>query len=141
MYIQPHLNGLRPDLVLLNLKVGIAGYEIKDWSPTTIRRSIGWDRTIRNPSNQTCRYKDEILELYCPRLHDRLERAAKQAITAGLIFTKVDQAEVVQILSHHPLSNMRKYLRYYHLVCSDNLEEKSQRDFPERATQVFFHYV
>lgn len=40
MYIQLHLNELRPDLALLNLKVGIAGYEIKDWSSTTIRRSI-----------------------------------------------------------------------------------------------------
>ena len=47
------------------------------------------DRTIRNSINQIRRYEDEILELYCPRLNDRLGRAAKQAITAGLIFTKV----------------------------------------------------
>ena len=32
MYIQPHLNGLRPDLVLLNPYAGIAVFEIKDWS-------------------------------------------------------------------------------------------------------------
>ena len=115
MYIQPHLNGLRPDLVLLNLKVGIAVYEIKDWSPTIIRRSIEWDRTIRNPASQICRYKDEILELYCPRLHDRIGCAAIQVITADLIFTKVNQAKVVQILSHHPPSDMQKYLRYYPL--------------------------
>lgn len=32
IYIQPHLNGLRPDIVLLNPKVGIAVFEVKDWN-------------------------------------------------------------------------------------------------------------
>lgn len=31
LYLQPHLNGLRPDIVLLHPKKGIAVYEIKDW--------------------------------------------------------------------------------------------------------------
>jgi len=44
MYIQPHLNGLRPDLVLLNPYAGIAVFEIKDWSLNTLHSSIkyGW---------------------------------------------------------------------------------------------------
>ena len=32
IYIQPHLNGLRPDFMLLHPKNGIAVYEVKDWS-------------------------------------------------------------------------------------------------------------
>lgn len=32
IYIQPHLNGLRPDFVLLNPNVGIAVFEVKDWN-------------------------------------------------------------------------------------------------------------
>ncbi len=32
IYIQPHMNGLRPDFVLLNPNVGIAVFEVKDWS-------------------------------------------------------------------------------------------------------------
>ena len=35
IYIQPPLNGLRPDFVLLNPKFGIAVFEVKDWSSTT----------------------------------------------------------------------------------------------------------
>ena len=31
IYLQPHLNGLRPDIVLLSPKIGIAVFEIKDW--------------------------------------------------------------------------------------------------------------
>ncbi len=32
IYVQPFLNGLRPDFVLLNPAVGIAVFEVKDWS-------------------------------------------------------------------------------------------------------------
>ena len=31
IYVQPHLNGLRPDFVLLNRRVGIGVFEVKDW--------------------------------------------------------------------------------------------------------------
>jgi hypothetical protein len=37
IYIQPHLNGLRPDFVLLNPDVGIAVFEVKD-SQTMCKR-------------------------------------------------------------------------------------------------------
>jgi len=30
--IQPHLNGLQPEFVLLNPDVGIAVFEVKDWN-------------------------------------------------------------------------------------------------------------
>src|SRR6187399_1617379 len=31
IYVQPHLNGLRPDIVLLHPGVGVAVFEVKDW--------------------------------------------------------------------------------------------------------------
>ena len=34
IYYNPHLNGVRPDFVLLNPSVGIAVYEVKDWRLT-----------------------------------------------------------------------------------------------------------
>ena len=121
MYIQPHLNGLRPDLVLLNPVVGIAVYEIKD-------DVIKSDRTIQNPFNQIKHYKEEILELYCPRLNDRFGHSANQAITAGLIFTKVPQAEVDRYRS----DGTNQYPAYYPLAGSDSLAEGNMNVlFPE----------
>src|SRR5689334_20760476 len=32
IYVQPHLNGLRPDFVLLHPSIGIAVFEVKDWN-------------------------------------------------------------------------------------------------------------
>ena len=51
MYIQPHLNGLRPDLVLLNPYAGIAVFEIKDWSLNTLQYSIKYNWVTQSPIN------------------------------------------------------------------------------------------
>lgn len=51
MYPQPHLNKLVTYLILLNLKVNITVFEIKNRSPNTIRRSIEENQTIQNPVN------------------------------------------------------------------------------------------
>ena len=37
IYVQPHLNGLRPDKVLLHPRVGVAVFEIKDWDLRAMR--------------------------------------------------------------------------------------------------------
>ena len=36
IYVQPHLNGSRPDFILLNPKVGIGVFEVKDWKIETL---------------------------------------------------------------------------------------------------------
>lgn len=79
IYIQPHLNGLRPDFVLLNPKVGIGVFEVKDWdlnamtyrNEGSVLRASHEGQTFDvwpNPVQQLRRYKEEIHQLYCPRL-------------------------------------------------------------------------
>lgn len=122
MYIQPHLNGLRPDLVLLNPYAGIAVFEIKDWSLNTLQSSIKYNWTTQSPINQIKLYEDEIFNLYCPRLDDR---NGKAVITAGLIFTQVPQTEVDLLLNPFRDGNMRNYQERYpfsgleHVVTGD----------------------
>jgi hypothetical protein len=100
IYVQPHLNGLRPDFVLLHPRVGIAVFEIKDWNLQAMRYAIE-ERTGKapvligqrdgkrfslqseNPIEKVYRYKQEIHELYCPRIEGKSGIAA---ITAGVIF-------------------------------------------------------
>ena len=120
MYIQPHLNGLRPDLVLLNPYAGVAVFEIKDWSPNTLESSIKYNQTTKNPINKIRLYEDEIFNLYCPRLDDH---SGKAVITAGLIFTQVSQDEVNHLLQPFRDGNMRKYPDQYPFSGSEGLEE------------------
>lgn len=77
MYIQPHLNGLRPDLVLLNPRIGVAVFEIKDWDLTAMHYYVSSSRLCaerrdgkrfekENPIAKVRLYKTEIYDLYCP---------------------------------------------------------------------------
>lgn len=100
IYVQPHLNGLRPDFVLLHPNVGIAVFEVKDWDlsamqyyvkgqergPTELWASRdGRDFSIQsqNPVAKVHLYKKEIFDLYCPRLDSGPGWAA---VTAGVIY-------------------------------------------------------
>lgn len=101
IYIQPHLNGLRPDLVLLHPRIGIAVLEIKDWDLGAMSyfvrgeglRAELWANDGQksfsvekgNPFTKVKRYRQEIFDLYCPRLP---ARSGFAAITAGVIFTR-----------------------------------------------------
>lgn len=100
IYVQPHLNGLRPDFVLLNPNAGIGVFEVKDWDLTAMRYYVkepkngypelwasreGSDFRIQsqNPVTKVHLYKKEIFDLYCPRLQSGNGWAA---VTAGVIF-------------------------------------------------------
>ncbi|MBY2996738.1 DNA helicase [Rhizobium leguminosarum] len=111
IYVQPHLNGLRPDFVLLNPNVGISVFEVKDWNLDAIRYSV--DQTTRgypklmgndglkefslerqNPFKAVARYKEAIFNLYCPGLREKYGFAA---ITGGVIFPYADSARVREL--------------------------------------------
>jgi len=127
IYLQPHLNGLRPDVVLLHPHVGIAVFEVKDWDLQAIRRWLS-DRPGRspillgerdgktfslqsqNPVEKVYLYKDEIRTLYCPRLE---ERASLAVVSAGVIFTEATtdaaRALLVPSLRHWRMEDPQYY--------------------------------
>ncbi|WP_040856235.1 DEAD/DEAH box helicase [Thiorhodovibrio frisius] len=149
IYIQPHLNGLRPDFVLLNPDIGIAVYEIKDWSlhameykviprvgrsPELVAHKDGkwFSLQHQNPVDKVLIYQQEILDLYCPRLNSK---KAIAAVTAGVIMPFSSQAQVDQlfepVLSYHKL-NDPNVASYHPLVGRDTLEKAGiSRVFPE----------
>jgi hypothetical protein len=74
-YVHPPLNGLRPDLVLLNPRAGIAVFEVFD--------ANYYDRHgYADPISRLRLIGNEIYNLYCPRLAARTGIAA---ITRGLV--------------------------------------------------------
>lgn len=127
IYLQPHLNGLRPDIVLLSPKIGIAVFEIKDWDlgamqyrveaePNRSPRLMGckdgksFSLQSKNPIEQVYRYKKELFELYCPRLESR---RGFGAITAGVIFPFADDVQVAQLF--RPCLEYRQMDQHPHL--------------------------
>ncbi len=112
IYIQPHLNGLRPDFVLLSPQKGIAVFEVKDWNldalhyffkkpANTAPILFGDDGKKQfslqkqNPVERINQYKEEIFNLYCPRLE---ENKGFGVITGGIIFTCAKTQAVKELL-------------------------------------------
>jgi hypothetical protein len=126
IYIQPHLNGLRPDFVLLHPNVGIAVFEVKDWNlnamPYFVRQVGGspslWSKNQHgiqfrqrdNPVEKVVRYKDEILTLYCPRLGIQVSQSPQimSVVTAGVIMTEVSTQRAADLF--------RPFLEHFKLL-------------------------
>ena len=110
IYVQPHLNGLQPDFVLLHPDIGIAVYEVKDWNPSAssywteeiedvkgrksalmaqypgTRKAVVLDGN-RNPFLRARDYKNYIHQISTAALPGRVGR---NRITSGVIFTVGD---------------------------------------------------
>ena len=150
IYVQPHLNGLRPDIVLLHPYVGVAVFEIKDWDLGALdyhaqehrgrltlmardKHGKHFSREAQNPVNKILTYERELYDLYCPRLDDRAGRAV---ITAGLVFPYSPAKEVERIFGpfRQAHKGMRKHSCYYpitgrEVVSSGNIDAL----FPEHS--------
>mgnify|MGYP002654379621 CR=1 FL=1 len=139
IYIQPHLNGLRPDFVLLNPSVGIAVFEVKDWNLDIMNYRVIFDDKKKpqlwatspqgvdffvkdNPINKVILYKETIANLYCPligSLHALRQEHEKSfnyfnIITAGVIVTSATTDKAKSLLElfrqkHGVLDPLEKY--------------------------------
>ncbi len=140
IYIQPHLNGLRPDVVLLNPKIGIAVYEIKDWDLNSLNYYIiekndsapelwaskngkHFSKQKENPIEKILRYKQEIFDLYCPRIDNK---AGYAVITAGVIFPFADEKKLNELFNlSRTYRGMDKYANYYPLIGSQTFNSNN----------------
>ena len=125
IYTQPFMNSVRPDLVVLNERVGIGVFEVKDWAVGTLAYQArhgrddpllheqgpgGGKSNKRSPLAQVRQYRDEIAELYCPALSGPSGIAA---VTGGVIFTKMTTDEAHSLLDSELARvgpNQRPYL-------------------------------
>lgn len=119
IFVEPHLNGLRPDFVLLHPQRGIAVFEVKDWdlnainfeyrgTPPKLHGTTSTHKdftTRRDPIAQIQAYKDELHELYCPSLAE-MGNPGFGVITAGLIFTNATDAQLRHLFPQRVLADL-----------------------------------
>jgi hypothetical protein len=94
IFAQPYLNGSRPDVVILNPRLGMTIIEVKDWD----LKSYCWRnnglcvitgngyKNINSPVEQVKHYKDKIYDLLVPSLG---KAAAKNSKAFGFIKTAI----------------------------------------------------
>jgi hypothetical protein len=142
IYVQPHLNGLRPDFVLLHPSVGIAVFEVKDWDLRALTYAVrlshgtpvlsardreGKEFRVRdNPIEKIEEYKDEILNLYCPSLGRRLQDCpgAAATVTGGVVMTSTTTEEAAELFRpfREHLGMLGNCEQYYPLSGFDALD-------------------
>jgi hypothetical protein len=134
IYVQPTINGLRPDFVLLNPDVGIGVVEVKNWSQLRpryraaefeesgnfelhIQANGQWLNAERsNPVSQVLRYRREILDLYCPNLTNGIK-----VFFGAVIFTRATRREAVDLL--RPWLKKAKADQYEESLAVSGIEE------------------
>lgn len=141
IYIQPHLNGLRPDFVLLHPRCGMAVYEVKDWNllglDYFVEHNRGGPRLMghrdgrtfslgaRDPVAAIDRYKREIHGLYVPSLP---AAGGFGSIVAGVIFTSATTRDTEDLLL--PLRKAKGHTEYpklYPVIGAEMLERYDER--------------
>lgn len=70
IYVQPHLNGNRPDIVVMNPQVGVMVYEVKDWELSTYKwknkgnsKNDGSAEAVLSHIYQVNNYKEKMIQL------------------------------------------------------------------------------
>ena len=159
IYIQPHLNGLRPDFVLLSPLRGIAVFEVKDWDLNAMMYFTKGDESeedesnnkkitnhelwakkdgkefciqSQNPIPKVNLYKKEIFDLYCPRIQAEKGKMGFAGITAGVIFPFAKKETAQQLLSHFLKRTPSQYWQYSPISGNEDiLGENIRAIFPE----------
>ena len=110
VYVQPFLNGSRPDIVILNPKMGVMIIEVKDWDLNKyffeneklyVKTNRGKQIIDReSPINQARHYRNNLISLI-PRL-DEITDKDFRAISVGLYFNKELKDDVKTFFSNGP---------------------------------------
>lgn len=131
IYVQPHLNGLRPDFVVLHSEVGIGVIEVKDWTLATLRSTLSQGGA--NPIDQLDGYRREIHDLYCPRLDGASGLAA---VSGAVAFPLIDREELDAVLgpARRGRADSAAKQRYLRLVGREDLHERAVEALVPSAT-------
>lgn len=129
-YVQPHLNGLRPDVVVLNPYVGVAVFEVKDWSAESFRVA---QRRMRGPLGdhplwQLRTYHEEVTTRYSVASLQGRRRGDLSPVVAGLVIPTSSSDEVA------PLEELRQTVGLYPteqfpIVSADDLSSANVTKF------------
>jgi hypothetical protein len=161
IYIQPHLNGLRPDFVLLHPGVSIAVFEVKDWDLDKLAYhvirdadgrpvlratdSAGKTFSLDNPVDQVIEYKSQLVNLYCPRLGLRAVEDPRNlaVVTAGVIMLGASTSRARELL--HPflerLGLLGAAIDYHPVAGYDDLMVGNMRTVFPTATWTRSKYM
>jgi hypothetical protein len=126
IFVQPFLNGDRPDIVILNKKVGLVIFEVKDWNFCLYSSEISLNhrngkpihfskyfvnvnhrkQQIANPLRQVERYRENLINFYCPYIGESIDKKNKAlaAFKVAIYMHNMSTDEAKKIIKVSPKS-------------------------------------
>lgn len=164
IYIQPHLNGLCPDIVILHPKIGIGVFEVKNWDFKAMQYDIEEfsngkkhlyainakgekiSYVKKNPVDQLLLYRKEILDLYCPILS---RREYSVVVSCGLVLPSATQEDIEQLFRPIFESRNRKVFsptdddkhNSYVILGRDSFKKGMVENFPSGISRYTSKYM
>lgn len=100
IYVQPFLNGLKPDIIIFSEQAGLGIFEVKDWNLAHYlvhangvwevydgRQQRWYASTTNCPLKQVTRYKDEIIRYELPELQaESVLNSSVYALVAPFVY-------------------------------------------------------
>ena len=146
VYVQPHLNGLSPDIVIFSENHGLGIFEVKDWNLQHYRINnfdhgeYNWQvynnqrwNSIKCPFQQVLKYKKSIIDYEIPILKSKtiLNRQVYGVVKTFLYFHKHNKYEI-----HHQLTEIKnisqtKENKYTILFAKDQVDQHSLQQLLE----------
>lgn len=136
LYVQPRLNTIHPDIVVIHPQLGVGVYEVKDWGDGA--RRFGRDSDAlwalnpetgdwyvsENPVDKVVLYRRALLDTYS-RIRDLYGNDARKIVTAGVLMTKFPTGKAKELLTKYvPTDDKeRDWTAYFRIVGREALVE------------------
>ncbi|GAA3943692.1 hypothetical protein GO495_22940 [Chitinophaga oryziterrae] len=148
IFVQPFLNGARPDIIIFHPKIGLMIYEVKDWNLKNYGNDQGGFKVhtkdgsygVKHPKNQVEHYKDNIQNQLVPAIGEAVDLNKKNfgLIKTGIYCHNSTTSECRDILGT-PLK--REQFKYFPFIGRDELKvEKLQDVVPDVYRSVSFSW-
>ncbi|UNU73700.1 UvrD-helicase domain-containing protein [Moraxella nasovis] len=152
IYIQPAFNGLCPDVIIVNPKVGICIFEVKNWNFDAIhyysdyanngklhlKAQKGVEKPYRpeNPVDKLLLYRKEMIHLYTPQLGTE---SGKRVLFCGLVFPSATQEQLSKAGIYSIFENRGRrifnkenpYAKYF-VISQESFYDDINNVFPKR---------
>jgi hypothetical protein len=127
IFVQPFLNGSRPDIIIFNPGIGVQIFEVKDWNLShysfsneffRVKDSTGTYRKIKSPVKQVEYYKAKIAEQLVPQIGESFDENAQKY---GLIKTAVYFHKSTTAQARELFQSQNKIFSKFPLIGNDAL--------------------
>jgi len=137
IYVQPFLNGSRPDIIIFNPNIGVQIIEVKDWNLDNYsfqRDDSGkWDfyvtdsrgsYPIKSPIKQVDYYKEKLTGQLVPQIGEEIDKNSK---SYGLIKTSIYFHKATTLAAQELFQNQNVNYSYFPVFGRDLLNQSNLR--------------